>query len=647
MFEIKNVSKKYEEEYALHELSMKIGKGLNFIVGASGSGKTTLLKIISGMEQSFDGEVLYCGQSIKALTNKEKSYFYNNVFGFVWQDFNLIDELSVIENIMLPRYLKENKDVKAVRKILCALNIEKLADQKVSTLSGGQKQRVAIARELIKDPQVIICDEPTSALDEESAKIIMDLLRNISKKRTVIVVTHDTSLINKTANVYELDKGELITNPDPLPNKISKVEMKSHHTLSLTHAYRLGIQNVKSKGTRFATLVVSIVVSSLLLLVMCSGAISNSSQSAFDTLFDTYGQNLLDINLVGSFVSASGTDDTQNEEPNADVTQDINGLYDTYLDDERVSHIVSLQAFTGIKVTVDGNQHTIQSSGNMSSINELTCGEMPMGNGNEVVVPQSFVKMMGLTEEEALGKTIEFEGFVYNWSSGEPVEMPISITANIVGVADTTVKYESNGEMFEFSVDDSFFFSKDSLEAIRTQGGIENSDSSFSIRAKTPADMIEIKNELNADGIVPLGQFELVEDTLRIENQTTTQSDVAVKLIAILSILITLAITIMSAFTRKKEYAIYKISGYATTSLSLLIALEFFVVSFISALVFLVISPVSNLATTSFWNVDILNVKLLALALGIIVMMGILSCIVTIVVSKLSKTSTALKSGSK
>lgn len=154
MFEIKNVSKRFGEEYALRSVSMNIGKGLNFIIGSSGSGKTTLLKIISGMEQHFDGEAFYCGENVKALTEEEKSYYYNNIFGFVWQDFNLLEDLTVLENVMLPQYLKPRQDKKAVMKVLRELKISELADQKVDKLSGGQKQRVAIARELIKNPQV-------------------------------------------------------------------------------------------------------------------------------------------------------------------------------------------------------------------------------------------------------------------------------------------------------------------------------------------------------------------------------------------------------------------------------------------------------------------------------------------------------------
>lgn len=219
MFEIKNVSKQYNGEFALNHISFTMGKGLHFIVGASGSGKTTLLKIISGMEQDFDGEAYYCGKSIKELTSNEKGYYYNNIFGFVWQDFNLLEDLSVLENVLLPQYLKNNQNQKNAETILKDLKIVDLAHQQVKYLSGGQKQRVAIARELMKNPQVIIADEPTSALDEKTAKSTMDILKAISKKRTVIVVTHDTNLVDSKSNILNLDKGELIAYLNKLQRK--------------------------------------------------------------------------------------------------------------------------------------------------------------------------------------------------------------------------------------------------------------------------------------------------------------------------------------------------------------------------------------------------------------------------------------------
>lgn len=647
MFELKNITKKYGDEFALRTISMTIGKGMNFVVGSSGSGKTTLLKIISGMEQDFDGDVFYCGQSIKTLTEQEKSYFYHNIFGFVWQDFNLLDDLSVLENIMLPQYLKQGQDKKAVMKVLHELKISELAGQKAGKLSGGQKQRVAIARELIKNPQVIIADEPTSALDEKSSKTIMEILRDISKSRTVIVVTHDTSLIDPKAKIYELDKGELTEAPDVLPAKTNNINMQQSHQLSFSTACKLGLKNAKSKFGRFATTAISLLVAATLLLVTVSGAISDSSQSAFDDLFATYGQSILDISVAGSFTSAGGTDGTKKDEPNADVSQDIGGLYDQYLKDERISHIVFTQAYHNIQLTVDGKDYKIESSSSVPSVNELTAGVMPMGSDNEIVVPQSFVKKLGLTDKEALGKTITFTGSIYNWDSGEPVSMPVNTTAKIVGVVNTTVKYKSGDQMMEYSVDDSFFFSKTALEEMRAQAEIKNGESNFSIRTKTPADLIAIKDELNANGIVPLGQFELVEDMVRLNDQTSQQSSSAIIVIGILSVIVVLAVSLMTALTRKREYAIYKVSGYSAKHLALLSAAEFLLAACGTAILFLCISPLSNLATTSIWNVNILSGKLLGTGVLLVCGMGVFSCIITMLISATTKASASLKTGDR
>lgn len=647
MFEIKKVSKQFGDEFALRDISMTIGKGLNFIIGSSGSGKTTLLKIISGMDQEFDGDVFYCGQSVKTLSEEDKSYFYNNIFGFVWQDFNLLDDLTVLENVMLPQYLKQGQDKKAAMKVLCELKISELADQKAGKLSGGQKQRVAIARELIKNPEVIIADEPTSALDEKSSKTTMDILRDISKSRTVIVVTHDTSLIDAKAKIYELDKGELIAAGDAALSSKSKVKTKQAHKLSFPNAWRIAVGNERSKLGRFATTALSLLVAATLLLVTVSGAITDSSQSAFDDLFATYGQSILDISVVGSFTSAGDTDSKQKDEPNANVSQDIDGLYDKYLNDDRVSHIVFTQAFNDIKVTVDGQAYKIEASSTIPSVNELTAGRMPTGGGNEVVVPKSFVKRLGVTDEEALGKTITFEGTVYNGDNGESIPMPVNTIVRIVGVVDSTIKDEAGGEMMEYSVDDSFFFSKAALSEMRAQANIKNSVANFTLRGKTPADLIAIKDELNANGIVPLGRFELVEDMVRLSNQTSQLSGSAIMVMGMLAVVVIFAVSVMTAFSRKREYAIYKVSGYSSRHLTILTVTEFFIASAFSAALFLCVSPLINLATTAFWQVNILGAKLLGTGVLLVIVMGAIFCMVTMLVCGTTKASVSLKTGDR
>ena len=405
--------------------------------------------------------------------------------------------------------------------------------------------------------------------------------------------------------------------------------------------------HIKNKWGRFSIHVLSLIVGAVLLLTAVSGGITGTGQSAFDELFRTYGDSILDISIAGSFMSAGGTDGVENDEPDANVTQDIDGLYEKYLSDDRVSHIVFTQAYNDIQVTVDDKDIKIDTSNSVPVINRLTAGVMPMGSDNEIVVPQSFVEKLGLSDNEALGKAVTFQGAIYNWDSGEPVSKPVTSQCKIVGVMDTTVKYDVGEELMEYSVDDSFFFSKSATDEMRAQAEMKNGEVNFSIRAKTPADMIAIKDELNAGGIVPLGRFELVEDMVRLNQQTNQQSGAAIIVIGIMSVVIILAVAFITAFIRKREYAIYKVSGYSGRHLALLSFTEVLFQAAASAVLFLCISPAANLATTAFWNVNILNGKLLGVGVLLIFAMGIFSGIVTTLVSFSAKITNSLMTGDR
>lgn len=641
MFEIKNVSKNFGNDFALKNVSFQISGGLNFIIGASGSGKTTLLKILCGMEQDFSGEVLYNGTSVKTLSSNDKSKYYGRVFGFVWQDFNLLDDLSVFDNIKLPLYLNDKPSDELVIKTMKQLKIYELAGQKVKSLSGGQKQRVAIARELVKNPDVIIADEPTAALDPKSAAIIVDILKEIAKTKTVIIVTHDTSLIDKRSNVFELDKGELVSVNQKEVSVEPKKQSIAKQKLSLLHTFSIAITNMKSSIGRYSVLTLTILISATLLLVNFSGAIGNSGNKIFDELFATYGEGILDISLAHSFMSAAGGDEDQ---PKADVKQDLSGLYETYINDNRVQHIVFSQAFNNIIIGIDGKNIDVASSGNVPVFKTLVAGSMPMGNGYEVVVPESFVKNQGLSNDDAIGKNITFTGTIYNWDSGEPIAMPVNLDVKIVGIADTTAIYEYNGMVNKYSIDDSFFFSKTALDEMRAQAGVNNNNVNFTIRTNTPEDLISVKDELTKNGIVPLGQFELIEDLVRMNSLTKDQSDSTVIIISLLALLSLSAICVVTAIMRKKEYAIYKISGYGKSHLARIVAMEITLTCAFTIALFLIASPLINQFTSDFFHADILNPTALGLGLILILLNSLLCTGLTAQISRNVKVSKCLKS---
>lgn len=646
MFEIKKLSKQYGGEFALRDITMHIGKGLNFIVGASGSGKSTLLKILSGIENGSEGSVTYLGKNIEKVTAAERSTLYNSTFGFIWQDFHLLSEATVLENILLPAYLKGDNAQKTAKKFLKQFELEDLGNQKVKFLSGGQKQRVVIARELMKNPQVIFCDEPTSALDVKSAKIIMDILRNLSKSRTVIIVTHDSSLIEEKDSVFKLDKGKLVsvTNRQNTSRTVWKSLTKS--CLSFKNACSIAFRNLKNKPGRFCVSASSLMIAGTLLLTTFSGAVGKSSQAEFDKLVETYGEGILDMSLIESFMSAGGSDGADSG-PSGNVEQNLSGLYEKYQQDERVEFIVSAQTFENIKVTVDGETHTVENTGNAPVLTKLLSGDVPAGKEFQAVVPLKFAESIGLTPKTALGKQIDFSATIFQWVNDQPIEKPVNIRATICGVADNTVVYDYEGKPYSFTVDDSFFFNLSAIEEVRKQAGIEEESANFTIRAKTPADLISLKDELNKSGIVPLGRFELVEDMVRLNQQTSEQSGSAGAVIGILAILLAVIVFVMTSVLRKREYAIYKVSGYGNGHLIKIAATETLLSSLAAVLLMLITAPLLNMATKTMFNTTILSIEKLAIGAALISGVSVIAFVSTLPAILTSSVSAILKAGEK
>ena len=217
MLRLKNISKTYSTKdgvthRALNNISLDFeSKGLVFILGKSGSGKSTLLNIIGGLDSFDRGEIYLYNKKFSKFKSMDYDFYRNTFTGFVFQEFNLINELTIEENVTLSLDLQSKKDKERIDKIFDDLEISELKDRKTFELSGGQKQRVAIARALVKDPSIILADEPTGSLDTKTTKEIIDILVKLSKERLVIVITHNRDLAELYGDrVIELKDGEVL-----------------------------------------------------------------------------------------------------------------------------------------------------------------------------------------------------------------------------------------------------------------------------------------------------------------------------------------------------------------------------------------------------------------------------------------------------
>lgn len=211
MIKLINLQKTYKQKNikldALKSINLTFpDKGLIFITGVSGTGKSTLLNIIGGLDTFNEGDIIIDGVSLKNFKEKDINNYRNSYVGFVFQEFNLIEEYNIKENIRLGcnKEIEENK----INEILEKVNLKGLENRKPNTLSGGQRQRVSIARALVKEPKLLLCDEPTGQLDKETSKTIFEILKEISKESLVIVVSHDEENAKKYADeIIKIEDG--------------------------------------------------------------------------------------------------------------------------------------------------------------------------------------------------------------------------------------------------------------------------------------------------------------------------------------------------------------------------------------------------------------------------------------------------------
>ena len=221
MLKLENVNKyfnknKPNEIHVLNNVSLDFDKtGLVAILGPSGSGKTTLLNLIGGLDKVDDGEIYINGKKITNSHSDSVDKIRNLNIGYIFQDYKLIDNISVYENIAISLKMIGEKDERKIKKnvqyVLEAVNMYRYRYRLAKTLSGGQKQRVAIARAIIKNPNIIIADEPTGNLDSKNSIAVMDILKSISKEKLVILVTHETELAKQYASrIIEIEDGKII-----------------------------------------------------------------------------------------------------------------------------------------------------------------------------------------------------------------------------------------------------------------------------------------------------------------------------------------------------------------------------------------------------------------------------------------------------
>lgn len=209
MIELKDITIKYNDEFIHQNFNAKFTDGtINILTGPSGCGKTTILNIIGLINQDFSGKLIINDQECQSLNTKARLNLYRKEIGFLFQNFGLVENESIKQNLLIGlkyKKIKKKDKIAMIEKTVNSLGIKHDLNQKIYRLSGGEQQRVALARLILKDSKIILADEPTGSLDKQNAKLVMNSLKKFRDEGKIIVmVTHDTELINDADQWIEL-----------------------------------------------------------------------------------------------------------------------------------------------------------------------------------------------------------------------------------------------------------------------------------------------------------------------------------------------------------------------------------------------------------------------------------------------------------
>lgn len=338
MLSLKNVCKYYRYGKNKKEIINNINinfrdRGMVFILGKSGSGKSTLLNIIAGNLRCDKGEVLVNGKIINDLSSREMDYYRNGVVGYIYQDYNLIDYMNILDNVLLGY---TGNDLEYIEVLLKQVEMYDKRYVKVSKLSGGEKQRVAIVRALVNNPDIILADEPTGALDSENGIMVMEILKRISQKKLVIVVSHDKKLaLDYGDQIINLKDGKIIDKDDrgndlkdvDKKKNIAKKKIRKRRILGLAISHLWG-----KKGRTIMTVLASSLGIVSMMLVLC---ISSNFNKELDNLEEEV-VSVFPISIRNGEYLLDGDNDSLNKSNDKIYIKDegkyINKISDDYID---------------------------------------------------------------------------------------------------------------------------------------------------------------------------------------------------------------------------------------------------------------------------------------------------------------------------
>lgn len=353
MLKLENITKIYEgknfKQIALNDVTLAFRNNeFVSILGPSGSGKTTLLNIIDGLDKYTYGNLIIDGVSTRKYKERDWNNYRSNKVGFIFQSYNLINHQTVLSNVLLSLNIAgkpKKESIKLAKKVLKDVGLENYIKKKPKELSGGQMQRVAIARALVTNPDIILCDEPTGALDSQTSIQIMELLKEISKEKLVIMVTHNVTLANKYSDrVIALNDG--VITYDTSPYKVENYSLKKiktkRKTMNKFTSLSLSFNNLLTKKSR--TLLTSFAGSIGIIGIALVLSLSKGTQKYINKIEkETFSK--YPISIMENYIDYQNMFDKEKESCKNGSICSINDLSNNVVNDNKIN---SMSKFSNI-----------------------------------------------------------------------------------------------------------------------------------------------------------------------------------------------------------------------------------------------------------------------------------------------------------
>lgn len=610
VMKLKHVNKSYkinggETFQALKDVNLSFEKGeLVSIIGESGSGKSTLMNLIGGLDSDFQGEIVVDGDNIRDYSEKDLVQYHKEKVGFVFQSFNLISHLSVLDNVTLAMTLSNVSKAereKRAKEILAAVGLQDQLHKKPDAISGGQKQRVAIARALVNDPDIIIADEPTGALDSETTEQVLEMIKEIAENgKLVIMVTHSERVAAYSSRVVTIDDGRVINDQvkDTLTvtdNKYKTSKPNRNKNLSLFGAMKLALLNMKEKLSRNILIALggSIGIMSVILMLSLGNGVN---AYLTDTMNSQVNPLVSEVHMPDE-ETGNQTDVNEMQDQNPMLGLSSAGSFESENIEElsEIDHVEAVEeGFTNFsigtnKATFDGNTAQFMSVTTVSSM--ITSADIIEGSlpkDGEVVITQNMADTLG---EDLVGQDIQIETIVN--------EEPLDLTMTVSGI------YGSEGGL------DTVYLTYEDLKSFVEEAGGELNPNIVYLVSDSADNTDSIKAEvedLNYKG----STTEALADTFSqmLDIFTYVLAGVA-GISLIVSAIMILTVLYISVVERTKEIGVIKAIGGRKKDIRRIFVSESFLIGLFSGLFGVGIawglSLAANAISINYFDVAIIN----------------------------------------